>query len=466
MCCAVHAQTDVHDFDAGSTLPAPLLSESPVQADADSQGDAVVPALADRAPQSSASHMAQQIERSIKARQWAQLHVLLSDYAAHPQADLYLVYYAQGALYRQQKNYRAAIAAFAALLRAQPQLVYVRLDLAMMQIEDKQYAAAMTTLDGLVNNPQMPEALRQLARAHQQRLRAVYAPELTLTANMARNNNVNQASSDRVISLGGVDFVKAQDSLPKVGHGVHYGVGVRKLLPVQGRHAVSLGAQYRGVHYYDQKDYSERTLRLTPFYLYQSYPLWFKFGPVYEKNWLGGQRYGSRLGMQAEWGWRWSDKNHLMPAFEYTRKRYDPSRLYRYEGANYRSAVTWLHQISSGKTLWLGASHLRDVLHDKPESSTTMSLRAGGTLRMNNGLTLQASVQAGQRRFDAPHALFRVTRRDREQYASISLSHSKLSFWGITPRLTYTWRSVRSNIPALYSRSSRGVMLETVEWVF
>jgi len=58
-----------------------------------------------------------------------------------------------------------------------------------------------------------------------------------------------------------------------------------------------------------------------------------------------------------------------------------------------------------------------------------------------------------------------VTRRDRELAGSVSLWHSKISLFGMTPKLVYHYRQIRSNIPALYSRKSHGVMFEIVEMV-
>jgi len=460
------AQAITHEFESARPLPAQGVPEIPAALDpAETGQNPAVLAGQDYLPQSSDA-MAQQIEHAIRARQWSQLETLLPDYAAHPQADPFLVLYARGTLLRQHKQYADAIAAFGALLRAQPQLRFVRLDLAIMQVEDKQFADAMANFAVLLDDPETPAPLKPLVQGYTTRLQAVYAPAFSIGASYARNDNVNQVSSARTIDLFGLTFVKNADSLPKVGHGISWRVGARKQVPLRGRHGLDLNLTYHGILYYDQHDYDERTLRFTPAYRHQSYHQWFKLGPVLEKNWLGGEPYGTRAGMQAEWGRRVSERNHLISTLARTNKRYRSPGLYRYEGTLYSTGVTWLHQFNPQTTLWLGANHQRDVLNDDRESFTNLSLHAGGTLRLQNGLAVQANVQMGRRRFDAPHALFARVRSDREHYASVSLWHHSVSFLGITPKLVYNHRSIRSNIPALYSRTSRGFMIETADLTF
>jgi len=459
-------QTDTHRFDTPTVLPAPPeIPQAPDKADVPASSGTQIPQFLPGSDEA-AGQMAQQIGLLIRQRQWAALSALLAEYESHPRADPFLVLYAKGALYRHQKHYLAAIAAFSELLDAQPELHHIRLDLALMQMEDKQYSEAIKTFEGLVNSPQVPRQVRQLAGTYQKRLQKFYKLDVGFSSSFTRNDNVNQASAERILSVGGIDFVRAEESMPKVGHGINYGIRLRRMLPLRTRHNLSLDLNYYGVHYWDQHDYSERTLRLAPAWLYQSHQQWVKIGPLYERNWLGGPRYGSRAGAQAEWGRRLHGQHYLIPYFQYANKHYVLPTLWRYEGDHYRTGLNWVFQPAPRVRMMLGASQQRDVLKDKSESSRTSSLQAGGTYHAGNGFSLQANVQAGQRDFSAPHFLFGVTRRDRELSANLGLWHEKISVLGITPKLVYHHRRIHSNLPALYSRKSQGVMLEIVEIAF
>jgi len=461
-------QTDTHRFDTSTELPTPpeRIPHAPAQADDVSAPleTQPVPFLANS--DEAADQMAQHIGQFIRQQQWAALSSLLAEYESHPRADPLLVLYAKGALYRQQKDYLAAIAAFSDLLSAQPELHHIRLDLALMQMEDKQYAEAIKTFDGLVNSAQVPVHMRQLAENYQTQLRKMYTLDMSFSSSYTRNDNVNQASSERILTIGGIRFVRAEESLPKVGHGVNYAVGLRRMLPLKARHTLSFDLNYYGVHYWDQHDYSERSVRLAPAWLYQSHQQWVKVGPIYERNWLGDSRYGFRAGAQAEWGRKLSDQHYLIPYIQYANKHYVLPTLARYEGDHYRTGLNWVFQPVSRMRTSLGASQQWDVLNDKSESSRTSSLHAGNTYRADSGLNLQANAQVGQRDFYAPHFLFGTTRRDRELSASVGLWHEKLSVRGISPKLVYQYRRIHSNLPALYSRKSHGLMLEMVAIAF
>lgn len=470
-CAHQSAHAEIHRFEQTPSLNAPsrVTTETPVEADKAIEAavqDKALLQLSEKEINKYPRIMAQVIEQAIKQQQWSVLRAVLDEYEGHPQADPYLVLYAKGILHRQEKNYYLATGAFKALLHLKPELTYLRLDLAMMQIEDKQYAEAIKTLDQLTDNPQTPVSIKRLAEQYLKQLHKLYAPEYVFTGSYTRNDNVNQASAERTIRLWGMTFMKNEDGLPKVGHGVNYGVGFRKLFSLQGNHAMSINLQYNGTDYWDQADYNERTLRLSTAYLYQTHDQWFKVAPVYETNSLGGRQYGTRLGVQTEWGKQIHPRHYLIPYAEYTIKRYESQNLERYQGNTYKTGLTWFYQQQAGTTFSVGGHYQQDVLNDKAESSNTVSIRLGHNYRANNGFNTQLSLHAGQRHFDATHPVFGFTRSDKELMGSIGIWHSKLSIMGITPKLIYRYSNIQSNIPALYSRQSRGVMLEMVDVMF
>ena len=71
-----------------------------------------------------------------------------------------------------------------------------------------------------------------------------------------QTDNVNNASSQQDIVLGGLRFKKDAESLPQKAHGFRYGVGVNRELNVGGNHFVTANGRFSGVHYWDKQDYS------------------------------------------------------------------------------------------------------------------------------------------------------------------------------------------------------------------
>lgn len=469
ICSTAHADTHHFDQSTPPAVPAPLPNEESVQtesAHAETVQDKSLLQLSGKELNKHPHLMAQLIEQLIKQKQWELLPSVLADYEILPEADPYLILYAKGALHRHQKNYYLAIGAFQALLHLKPELTYIRLDLAMMQIEDKRYSDAIKTLNQLVNLSGTPTQVKRLAETYLSQLQKFYDTDFVFSSSFVRNDNVNQASAVRTIELWGMEFVKNPESLPKTAHGINYGIGIRKMLPLQGNHGLSLDLQNNGTYYWDQKGYSERILRFSPAYRYQTYDQWFKVGPVYEKNWLGNKEYGTRLGAQVEWGKQIRPRHYLIPYADYADKRYESSGLARYEGHSYRTGLTWVYQPRAGDMLSAGAHYQQDALNDQAESSNTVSLRFAGSHKTTGGLNMQVSLYVGRRDFEAMHPIFGFTRHDKELMGSIGVWHNKLSVMGITPKLVYRFSDIRSNIPALYSRQSRGWMLEMVDVVF
>lgn len=465
---------DVHKFDQQwdfspnelSPLPTTITPTVPKvieQQETESRGLLNVPGKdLDQHPEL----MATLIEQAIKQEQWGLLKALLETYEPHSKADPYLVLYAKGALYRHQKDYTMATGAFQALLYLKPELYYIRLDLAMMLIEDKQYSEAIKMFAHLEHDNETPASVKQLAKEYIYKLKKIYKSDLKFDGSYYQNINVNQASSARTIELWGIIFDKDKDSLPKTGYGLNYAVSHNKLTAINKNHSIITEARYSGVYYWNQKNYNETILHLNPAYLYQNYNQWLKIGPVYQKTWLGKKQYGEKLGAHAEFGRQVTLKQHLIPYFNYNHKFYNDSRLKLYEGDNYAVGLTWLYQPRSGVFLAIKGQHHRDSLRDKSESSSTTSGQVSVSYRINNGLNLQASIYRGQRVFNTPHYLFDYNRKDQEFSTNLSVWHSKLSFKRITPKLVYRYSNIKSNIPALYSYKTKGFMLEIMNIKF
>ncbi|WGE69356.1 surface lipoprotein assembly modifier [Actinobacillus equuli subsp. haemolyticus] len=61
------------------------------------------------------------------------------------------------------------------------------------------------------------------------------------------------------------------------------------------------------------------------------------------------------------------------------------------------------------------------------------------------GLSTRLSINYAQKNYKAPMPIFGITQRNKEYGASLSLWHRAVHYWGITPRLTYSFNKVKSN---------------------
>lgn len=401
--------------------------------------------------------LAAKIDRAIRQNQWQNVEALLKQYEALSGHDPYLVLYAKSGLCRAKQQYACAIDALSALLAQKPELDYPRLDLALMLAEDRQYREALVQLDYLRNKKTDVAAV---AEKYAEQIRKRFETQWDFSANYTHNDNVNQAGSAKTLKLWGVTFVKDPDNLPKSGNGITYQVGVSKLIPIAGHHYFNPSASYGGTHYWDQQDYSESTLHISPGYVYQNRNWSIQAAPFFDQNWLGGARYGQNSGIGVYVMKPIGKKHAVAPYAIYAKKRYQENRLSGYEGNRYQGGVTWLYWPNTRWRLSSGIDYISENLKEDLNSSHTLAMRLGAAHQWQNGLGAQISLRLAERRFEKPFKLFGVTRNDKEYSGNVSVWHNRVAYKGFMPKLVYQYRKTKSNIPALYSWDSKGLHLE------
>lgn len=396
------------------------------------------------------------IEQAIHSQNWPLLADLLPLYRSLPQHDALLYEYGSGALLRSQKKHGEAIAAYRRIIAAQPDLSYVRLDLAGMLYENKQYRAAKDQFERVKADDISPQA-RAMADAYLARIQKQQGWEINAGMQYERNDNVNNASSARHIDTpSGKRLERSEDSLPKTANGVRYGFSAERDWNLAGNHYLTTQASLDGVWYWDNRDYSEQSVRLGAGYKNQQIRQWFSATPFVGYHRLGGESYSRNYGASAQYG-RWLNDNwQLVGSLTHIQKRY--ARDYqakRFDSSQNNASVTAAWIPKAGLMLYGGADYGRERAEDARESSVRQGLRTGILKEWSNGLSTRVNLRYGQRRFDEPNLFFPVKRRDKEYQANIALWHRGLHLRGITPKLNFQYQKIDSNIPQFYSRQNK-----------
>ena len=122
---------------------------------------------------------------------------------------------------RAEQEYAEAIALYQQILVDKPELSYPRFDLGVMLFENKQYRQAEMELKQA--KPMLSSQMQQLAERYMQAIteRQSWQPDVELQ--YTQTDNVNNASSQQDIILGGLRFKKDEESLPQKAHGFRYG---------------------------------------------------------------------------------------------------------------------------------------------------------------------------------------------------------------------------------------------------
>ena len=358
-----------------------------------------------------------------------------------------------GAMLRAEKEYPQAISLYQQILAEKPELAYPRFDLGVMLFENKQYRQAKAELERA--KPELSPQMQQLTELYMQAMaeRQSWQPDMELQ--YTQTDNVNNASSQQDIILGGLRFKKDEESLPQKAHGFRYGVGVNRELNISGNHFVTANGRFSGVHYWDNQDYSEKSLYASLGYRYRSELQAVGFSPFFEQNWLGSSRYSKNYGAVADFRRELTAYWAISGSFSHTQKRYaDASVARRHNGYLNGVSLTLSYQAKPNWLLFSGVEGSVDHSKDKAESSLRRGMNIGSVWELKEFVS-RISLRYVKRDFRAENFYSPTKKRQDKEYSlNVSVWHNHLQWQGFVPKLNYRYRKIDSNIPEFYSRKS------------
>lgn len=393
------------------------------------------------------------INYGVVKQQWHLLKQILPLYQQQANYDETLYRYAMGAMLWAEKEYAQAISLYQQILDEKPELAYPRFDLGVMLFENKQYRQAKAELEHA--KPELSPQMQQLTERYMQAMaeRQSWQPDMELQ--YTQTDNVNNASSQQDIILRGLRFKKDEESLPQKAHGFRYGVGVNRELNISGNHFVTANGRFSGVHYWDNQDYSEKSLYASLGYRYRSALQAVGFSPFFEQNWLGSPRYSKNYGAVADFRRELTAYWAISGSFSHTQKRYaDASVARRYNGYLNGVSLTLSYQAKPNWLLFSGVEGSVDRSKDKAESSLRRGVNIGSVWKLKEFVS-HISLRYVKRDFRAENFYFPTKKRQDKEYSlNVSIGNNRLQWLGFVPKLNYRYRKIDSNIPEFYSRKS------------
>lgn len=400
------------------------------------------------------SSLEAQINRALIGRDWKTLEGLLTQYKAEPDWDAVLYDYALGALRRSQLRHDEAVSLYRGILAKHPDLAYPRFDLGVMMFENKQYHEAKAELKRA--KPDLQPPMQQLADRYLTAIESAQSWQPDVSLQYEQTDNVNNASSERVIEWNGRRWNKTADSLPQKAHGIRYGAGVAREINVGGHHFIYGSLSGDGVHYWDNQDFNEQSLRLAAGYKNRSAVQSFGIVPFTEQNWLGGKRYNRETGIHTDFSRRLSEKWQLSLNAGYIKKYYRNSdSAARYNSHMPLASATLAYSTPKNWLLYGGADWSHDMTKEAEQASVRKGMRFGAMKAFENGFGIRTNLRYARRTFDAPGSLvYRLTRKDHEYQANVSIWHNKIAWKGLVPHLNFRYLKIDSNMSGFYSRKS------------
>ena len=408
------------------------------------------PATDAAAPYPSPQMTEQLLNRALLLRRYDDIPPLLAAYRNWPQADPVLTAFAQGALYRHQGRHGKAAALYRDILKQHPQLQTVRLDLAAMLHEDKQLRDSAAEFARTVEQG-LPDDVMPRIRAYLHENKQQQAWQFSATLAYTADKNVNNVSAEEIIyvpQLPGLPLRKNPEYLPQQAHGFEYGLAAARDLNLGGHHYLHLGADWRGVSYWDNHRFDDAALRLNTGYRRRSLRGEYSLIPFVEKRRYGGEayykRYGAELAASRWFGRRWQLSAHLSRA----RKNYDAG----FKGRETGGGGGFSYLAGSSGYFFGGLYASREQYgYGYRSGSRRFGGYAGWGKQWNFGLGSRISVSRYSERYDDRHYIYTDRRRtDHTTGLNLTLWHKRLQWRGITPKLNWRHTRTDSNIGALY----------------
>ncbi|WP_188209446.1 surface lipoprotein assembly modifier [Neisseria subflava] len=400
------------------------------------------------------SSLEAQINRALIGRDWKTLEGLLTQYKAEPDWDAVLYDYALGALRRSQLRHDEAVSLYRGILAKHPDLAYPRFDLGVMMFENKQYREAKAELKRA--KPDLQPPMQQLADHYLAAIESAQSWQPDVSLQYEQTDNVNNASSERVIEWNGRRWNKTAESLPQKAHGIRYGAGVSREINMGGHHFVYGNLSGDGVHYWDNQDFNEQSLRLAAGYKNRSAVQSFGVVPFAEQNWLGGKRYNRETGIRTDFSRRLSEKWQISLNAGYIKKYYRNSdSAARYNSHMPLAGATLAYSAPKNWLIYGGADWSHDMTKEAEQASVRKGIRFGTAKEFENGVGIRTNLRYARRTFDAPGSLvYHLTRKDHEYQANASIWHNKIAWKGLVPHLNFRYLKIDSNMSGFYSRKN------------
>ena len=394
------------------------------------------------------------INYGVLKQQWHLLKQLLPLYQQQADYDETLYRYAMGAMLRAEQKYDEAISLYQQIVVEKPELSYPRFDLGVMLFENKQYRQAKAELERA--KPELSPQMQQFTERYIQAMAERQSWQSDMELQYTQTDNVNNASSQQDIILGGLRFKKDAESLPQKAHGFRYGVGVNRELNISGNHFVTANGRFSGVHYWDNQDYSEKSLYASLGYRYRSALQTFGFTPFFEQNWLGSPRYSKNYGAIADFRRELTSYWAISGSFSHTQKRYaQESVARRHNGYINGASLSLSYQARPNWLLFGGVEGSLDRSKDKEETLIRRGVNIGSVWEMKDFVS-RVSVRYVKRDFQAENFYFPIKKRQDKEYSfNATIWHNKLQWQGFVPKLNYRYRKIDSNIREFYSRKSK-----------
>lgn len=355
-------------------------------------------------------------------------------------------------IFMLEGRFREASLLFLDILRRNPNLPRVRLELARAYFLNRDYEDAQLQFE-LVKGSGLPPEVQEKVDEFLTQIRRRKDWSIGFNAALVPDSNLNQASGgeEECIALGGMLLCRP---LEKKQSGIGLGVGgtlnhyLRFSRDFGLRSTISLNALE-----YERNDFDDYQLFLAsgPRHTFEQGEI--SLQPTFRKRWYAGRQYSEEYGIRLDGQWM-LNRFLLGGAFSWARIRYNDSYVNEFlEGDSLFSHLQVRYILNDRTFVQAGLAFQRENAEADAYGSDSLRCALGLYRVLPYGFSLFGELSLTDARYHGAqwyiardYRIAETRRRDRTWQVFASLSSSLLEKYDITPTLQYTYVRRDSNI--------------------
>lgn len=366
--------------------------------------------------------------------------------------------WAEAILARAEQDYRGAIRLYREILAERADNEVARLQLAGALFANNELEAAEDQFKKLRAEPLPPQIITIIddyLQAIRQRDRWTFSGGLTYL----HDPNINNAPK------AGTTYGNWTPPAKESAKGVGFNLNIGKKWSWGNGFYHELRLNGSGKYYWDNHKYNEMSGRAAFGLGFQNAKTDLTLLPFMEQTLYAGgskqsetlKRFSKSSGVGLEWQQWLNSKWQLNANYEYAEQRYTERR--HLNGNSHYVAIGGLYLANAQRYFFANLNYNRTAARDRDDSYFRRGLTLGWQQEWNWGLSTRISASLAEKRYKGAMPIFQITQRNKEYGVQTSLWHRAVHYWGITPRLTYSFTRTRSN-HVFYSYDKHRIFLD------
>ncbi|MDN3681206.1 surface lipoprotein assembly modifier [Vibrio tapetis subsp. quintayensis] len=411
--------------------------------------------------------LGQALYLSVQSRQWALVSQFLTRYESLEGFDPLLVHYAKAALYRIKGELSRAEHEYSQLLTLQPDFLPAQLELARVQFENQKNADAyelFSVIDqNLPSDNPRSQGIRNTVNSFMTAAKNRDAWKGSFSFGPSYNDNLNQ-SSESYTCLARLPSgqCRVERSTPDAvkGSGFDFNASLNKRTSLVGHHGIAFTGLAYGSSYLNDDKFNEQTLLTSLGYSYQNARDKFTLSPQLEYSASGNKALYLASGLKFDWFKSLTSSSAMKLELEAEYQDYRPAHLDYQSDWQWSSYFSYWHQLPNKWLLFGGLDWTQKDNDQKVHAYQLLGGRLGVNRAWGDAVDVNLFTSFRQRKYGDFSSLLNERRTDNEQSYTLMLSSKALSFYGVTPLLTWTHKRVTSNVDWLYTYQQNEVSLK------